>query len=159
MSETAEETLQQLLGSIHTIQISSITVDGKPNISYAPYIRDDKGFYYIFISQLASHTNDLLHNPEVAIMLTEDEQNTRQIFARTRVTYHCQVETVTANEQSYAEVLDQFGMEFDGIIDVLRGLPDFILFRLIPQSGRFVMGFGQAYELEGEQFQQLRHVD
>lgn len=159
MSETADDVLQQLLISVNTIHISSITKAGQPNISYAPYVRDADGNYYIFISQLASHTHDLLHTPAVAIMLSEDEQNTRQIFARTRVTYQCEVETVAQDAEEYAEILGQFANEFGNVIDVLRGLPDFILFRLVPRSGRFVMGFGQAYELQGKGLSVLKHID
>lgn len=158
MSKSPEEVLQHLLQSIHTIQISSLTTDNLPNISYAPYVRDESGAYYIYISQLASHTKDLLDNPVVAIMLTEDEQDTRQIFARTRVTYQCHVEVVLPSEQSYSILLDQFAASFGGVIDVLRELPDFILFRLLPDNGRFVKGFGQAFELEGVLLQNLRHL-
>ena len=158
MSSTAEEDFQQLLSSIHTIQLSSITSDSLPNISYAPYVRDEQGAYYIFISQLASHTQDLLDNPVAAILLAEDEQNTRQIFARTRVTYFCRVEIVNVKENNYPLILDKFSEEFGSVISLLKGLPDFILFRLVPESGRFVKGFGQAYELEGENLQELRHI-
>ncbi len=158
MNEDATCTLQQLLNRIHTLQISSLSVKGQPNISYAPYVRDDDGHYYVFISQLASHTEDLLCNPFVAIMLMEDEQEARQIFARTRVIYHCHVEKIAPDEANYADKLDQFENMFGSVVSVLRGLSDFILFRLIPYQGRFVMGFGQAYELEGDQFQTLRPV-
>ena len=156
MSHSPEEVLQQLLSTIHTIQISSITPNGLPNISYAPYVRGEDGVYYIFISQLASHTEDLLANPAVAILLTEDENNTRQVFARTRVIYHCRVEVVHSEGLLYEPLLSQFSEKFGNVFGVLRELPDFILFRLIPESGRFIKGFGQAYELKGEKLQDLK---
>lgn len=158
MSHSPEEVLQQLLSTIHTIQISSITPDGLPNISYAPYVRGEDGVYYIFISQLASHTEDLLANPTVAILLTEDENNTRQVFARTRVIYHCRVEAVHSEGLIYEPLLSQFSEKFGNVFGVLRELPDFILFRLIPESGRFIKGFGQAYELKGKKLQDLKHI-
>jgi putative heme iron utilization protein len=34
-----------------------------------------------------------------------------------------------------------------GLIDTLISLSDFRLFQLQPQSGRYIVGFGQAYEL------------
>ncbi len=158
MSHSAEEVLQQLLSTIHTIQISTITPDGLPNISYSPYIRDEQGAYYIFISQLASHTSDLLENPVVAILLTEDEKDTRQLFARTRVVYHCRVELVHSEEHSYEALLSLFSEKFGSVFSVLQELPDFLLFRLIPENGRFIKGFGQAYELEGKKLQELVHI-
>ena len=39
MSDSAEQVLHTLLSKIQTIQISSITSSGLPNISYAPYVR------------------------------------------------------------------------------------------------------------------------
>ncbi len=157
-SRSPEEALQQLLTETQTLHLSSIQSDGLPNISYAPYICDEQGAYYVFVSQLASHTQDLLNNQIIAIMLTKDEQDTKQIFARTRLTYQCQVEEVSKDEQNYPSLLDQFAIKFGNVISVLRDLPDFILFRLIPKSGRFVMGFGQAYLLEGEKLQVLKHL-
>jgi putative heme iron utilization protein len=48
---------------------------------------------------------------------------------------------------NYDALLDRFEIRFKQIINVLRTLPDFILFRLEIQSGRFVQGFGKAYEI------------
>jgi hypothetical protein len=35
-----------------------------------------------------------------------------------------------------------------GLVDTLITLSDFRLFHLLPQSGRYIVGFGQAYELK-----------
>lgn len=158
MSDNPQAALRRLLDTINTIQLASITPEGAPNISYAPYVRDEDGNYYIFISRLASHTRDLLTSAPVAVMLSEDEATVRQIFARTRVTYQCQVEQVLPADSAYSVMLDALEKKFGNILAVLRNLPDFILFRLVPESGRFVMGFGQAYDLAGEGLQTLKHV-
>ena len=55
-------------------------------------------------------------------------------------------------------VLDDFRQEFGSIMDVLRGLKDFHLFRLVLQSGNYVAGFGKAYELYGDDLDELRHI-
>lgn len=158
MSDSPEVVLQNLFDSVQTLQLASITPEGLPNISYAPYVQDDDGHFYIFISQLAAHTQDLLGNPSVAAMLVEDEQTTRQMFARTRLVYHCKVEQVPNVESAYNENLDRLEEKFGNIIELLRTLPDFILFRLVPESGRFVKGFGQAYELTGTNLKTLKHI-
>ena len=158
MSSSPEESLQQLLLNMKTLLLSTLNKEGLPNISYAPFFRDEDGVYYIFISQLANHTQDLLTNPVAAIMLAADEQDTQQVFARTRVTYQCHVERVAVENHQYEMLLDQFSIKFGSVIDVLRDLPDFILFRLTPEHGRFVKGFGQAYELKGKLLQELKPV-
>ncbi|HEC04861.1 MAG TPA: HugZ family protein [Thiothrix sp.] len=158
MSKSPEDVLLQLIDDVATLHMASIRPDGSPNLSYAPFLLDENGAYYIFVSQLASHTEDLLTHPTVTIMLSEDEKNTRQIFARTRLTYTCSVEEVLREDKSYQKTLDLMAQKFGNIINLLRDLPDFILFKLVPKEGRFVMGFGQAYILEGEALQRLKPI-
>jgi putative heme iron utilization protein len=158
MSKSPDEEFKKLLNKVQTLHLSSLKENGSPNISYAPFTKDEQGNYYIFISQLAAHTQDLLINPQVSIMLSEDEQDVRQIFARTRVSYDCHVETVDPSEMIYVDMLDQMQNQFGKVLELLRSLPDFILFRLVPEQGRFVMGFGQAYDLAGEGLQELQQV-
>jgi len=47
---------------------------------------------------------------------------------------------------------------FGNVVGLLRGLGDFVMFRLVPQSGRFVMGFGQAFVLAGAGLRELQHI-
>ncbi len=158
MSHSPEQVFSDLINNTASLQIASITIDGLANIGYAPFINDNEGNFYIFVSHLASHTQDLINSNQVAILLTEDEQDTKQIFARTRATYSCSVSQVSSSDPLFNERLDQFEGNFGSVIPLLRGLPDFILFRLSPTSGRFVMGFGQAYDLGGAALQDLAHV-
>lgn len=112
-------------------------------------MRDDAGHFYIFVSLLSSHTQEILQHLSLSILLIEDEQDARQIFARTRVTYHCVAEVVAREAVEYAPLLDAMEARFGNVVGLLRGLGDFVMFRLVPQSGRFVMGFGQAFVLAG----------
>lgn len=155
MSHSPEQVFSDLVNNVASLQIATITIDGLANISYAPFVDDNEGNFYIFVSHLASHTQDLINSNQVAVLLTEDEQDTKQIFARTRATYSCSVSQVSSSDPFFNERLDQFEGSFGSVIPLLRGLPDFILFRLSPTSGRFVMGFGQAYDLGGAALQDL----
>lgn len=158
MSKSPLEILQQLLDQTQSLQMATLNAQGGPAISYAPFIRDEQGCFYVFISQLASHTRDLLQHPQVAIMVIADEHETRQIFARTRATYQCQVEVIGRDEALYNPLLDRMQARFGEVMGVLRGLGDFVLFRLKPQTGRFVMGFGQAFVLAGQCLQELQPI-
>jgi putative heme iron utilization protein len=42
---------------------------------------------------------------------------------------------------------------------LIEPLADFHLFRIVVQRGRFIRGFGQAYELAGDTLEQLIPVD
>jgi len=45
-------------------------------------------------------------------------------------------------------IVDKFAQGFGSIITVLRDLEDFRVFKLTPTSGRFVMGFGKAFDFD-----------
>ena len=47
-------------------------------------------------------------------------------------------------DQGIAGLRDRHG----GSVDTLITLSDLRLFHLLPQSGRYIVGFGQAYELK-----------
>lgn len=158
MSRNPQATLGLLLDKVQTLQLATLDAAGEPAISYAPFVQDQAGNFYIFVSGLASHTQDILRHPQVAVMLVEDEQEARQIFARTRASYRCEVEVVAREEVAFGQMLDAMEARFSNVVSLLRGLGDFVLFRLKPQTGRFVMGFGQAFVLAGADLRELRHI-
>lgn len=158
MPQPPETVLAQLLDQVQTLQIASLNTDGEPAISSAPFVRDVQGNFYIFVSQLAAHTQALLNHRYVEVLLLEDEQEARQIFARKRLSYRCVATAIAAAEPSYTQQLQRMQERFGEVITLLAKLPDFVLFRLQPQSGRFVMGFGQAFSLIGENLTQLQAI-
>ncbi len=68
-----KESFANFKQSVKTLQLSTLTTEGKPNASYSPFVTDEQGNFYIFISQLASHTQDLLANLQASILLIQDE--------------------------------------------------------------------------------------
>ncbi len=166
MSNTPEQDFLKFKKSLKTLSLSTLTEAGRPNISYAPFIEDENGYFYLFLSQLASHTQDLLNHPinqplkhpSASIMLMEDEQDSRQLFARQRLTYQCDISIIQPDNDSYSDILDNFESTFGSIIPLLRNLPDFILFKLTPTEGRYIQGFGKAYQLAGENLSELEHI-
>ena len=158
MSNSPEQNFLKFRTSVKTLSLSTLTETGHPNISYAPFIEDENGCFYLFLSQLASHTQDLLKQPLASILLMEDEQDSRQLFARQRITYQCDIIIIQSDDTSYRNILDNFESSFGSIIPLLRNLPDFILFKLTPTEGRYVQGFGKAYQLIGEHLTELEHI-
>ena len=145
--------------NVQTLQLSSLTSEGKPYASYSPFVIDEQGNFYIFISQLAGHTQNLIDNPQASILLIEDEADARQIFARQRISYQCTVEIVTSEEADYLIQLNAMQTRFGNVMELLQTLPDFILFRLTPYQGQYVLGFGKAYTLVGEGLLSLEHIN
>ena len=151
------EVLAALKASVGTVQLATLGDDGFPHSGYAPFVFDGVDVI-IFVSQLALHTRDLLANGKVSVMLIDDESKAREIFARTRVSYQCEAGVVAPDDKTYETLLDALQARHGKMIGLLRQLPDFVLFRLSPNAGQFVMGFGQAYKLSGEKFDTFDHA-
>ena len=140
----------KLIEEMRSLQLSTVGEDGSPHCGYTPYLHRAPCSFYIFVSQLARHTRDLLSNGTVAVMIIADEQSTSQIFARTRVHYQCQAQPLEPEHSEYLSILDDYQARHGKTAGLLRQLPDFVLFHLQPLHGQFVMGFGQAYTLTGK---------
>ncbi len=146
---------------MRSVLLCTVDEHSDPHSGYTPFIFDDAAdtnhHLIIFISQLALHTRDLLANPKASAMLIADESASEQIFARTRVSYQCEAEVITRDNARYEALLDAMQLTHGKMISLLRTLPDFVLFRLKPVRGQFVMGFGQAFALKGEKLNQFEH--
>ncbi|MGH1463415.1 MAG: HugZ family protein [Neptuniibacter sp.] len=134
--------------SKETLLLSTLSELQNPEISYAPYLRFSDGAFYIFISDLAAHTKNLRTNPRAAVMFISDEAQTTNLFARERLIFQCSVAVVDPDTESYQEILDAMESRFGNIMAMLQSLKDFHLFRLQPNSGSYVVGFGKAYEVD-----------
>ena len=154
MSEAEHIDLQsacdQLIASHKTLLLATHSVDdGANHISYAPYVRDEDNFY-IFVSELAKHTKNLMSHPQVSILFIQAESDADNLFARQRVTLDCQVEEIQKASPLYDHQLNVMTEKFGNIIHVLRTLPDFHLLALTPKNGQFVAGFGKAIPLDAK---------
>ncbi|MDY7012067.1 MAG: pyridoxamine 5'-phosphate oxidase family protein [Cyanobacteriota bacterium] len=135
--------------------LATLGADGRPHASYAPFVMDEAKNIYIYVSGLAAHANNLLTNPRVSVFFAEDEAKTQQIFARRRLNYECVATLIDRGTPLWEAILDRFQNRFGQTVELLRDLTDFRLFRLTPTEGRFVIGFGSAYRLEGDNLERL----
>jgi putative heme iron utilization protein len=118
-----------------------------------------EGDYYFFLSQLASHTTNLIHNPELGLMLIEDQSAASNSFARRRISLQGRAQPVERDSDIFKRVISLFHQRFGKVMGMIEPLPDFQLFCVGVTSGRFVRGFGQAYELTGERLDGLHLAD
>ena len=73
-----------------------------------------------------------------------------EIFARERFTCECRAEVVDRESNEWRTVMSLFKKKFGRVFAMICPLPDFTLFRLIPNGGLFVRGFGQAFEVSAD---------
>jgi len=147
------------LKKFRSLQLSTIGKNGRPESSYAPFVVDQNNQFYIYISALARHTKNLLHDSRAGIMFIEPEEQAENIFARKRLTFDCDAEIVVRESQDWMRIMSLFDDFARELMQTLRMLADFQLIRLKPNSGLFVKGFGKAYEISGEKMDQLSHVN
>ncbi len=150
--------LDELRRSRRSVQLATLDAEGQPHCGYAPFVFDEQagdGAFVIFTSQLSMHTRDLLATRRAGVMLIADETETSELFARTRASYDCEVWVIERDNERYEPLLQALQSRQGKMIGLLKTLPDFVLFRLVPTAGQFVMGFGQAYHLEGPALDQF----
>ncbi|EIK0774148.1 MULTISPECIES: heme utilization protein HutZ [Vibrio] len=140
-----------------TLQLATVDAEGRPNVSYAPYVQNQGG-YFVLISKIARHARNLLENPNVSLMMIEDEESSKQLFARKRLTFDAVANVVERDTEMWQQVVGQMKERFGEIIDGLSQLEDFVLFNLKPESGLFVKGFGQAYQVSGDDLVDFVHL-
>jgi heme iron utilization protein len=139
--------MQELLASQQTLLLSTASAIGFPDMSYAPFVRDESGCFSILISELAAHTGNLMSNPHASVMFIRPESETNNLFARERAIFDCTAKEIDLRDDCYSTQLMALQQQFGDIVEVLRSLSDFHLFALAPVSGRYVAGFGQAYTI------------
>ena len=154
MSEISKQELEdftkryhELIASQQTLLLSTASANGIPDISYAPFVRDQAGLFYIYVSEMASHTANLLNNPQASILFIRPESESRNLFARERVVLGSSVKEIIRGTEIYANRTQALQEKFGEVVSVLRSLSDFHLFSLRPESGRYVVGFGQAFTI------------
>ncbi|MEZ8189398.1 MULTISPECIES: heme utilization protein HutZ [Vibrio] len=140
-----------------TLQLATVDEEGRPNVSYAPFVQNQEG-YFVLISDVARHARNLKANPQVSLMMIEDEESSKQLYARKRLTFDAQASVVERETELWTQVIGQMQERFGEIIDGLSQLQDFSLFNLKAESGLFVKGFGQAYQVSGDDLVDFVHL-
>jgi len=156
--EKATVEYQQFTQEFQSIIISTVNEEGMPNGSYTPFIMDESKNIYIYVSGLSTHTQNINVNQKANVLFIEDEAQTPQIFARRRLNYDCMATLIERETDEWLNIVEKFEARFGEIIEMLRGLADFRIFKLTPLSGRFVVGFGQAYRINGDNLDKLVQI-
>ena len=154
-NDDIESLLNHFLQDIDSLVLATVNSAGEPEASYTPFVKHE-GYYYIFVSELASHTRNLKHSNTASILLMklnpQDHAHTRK-----RLSCHCATRSIERDEALYETVMQLMQQQFGSLIETLRSLSDFQLFQLKPEKGNFVAGFGQAFEVDFQQGGKIRH--
>ncbi len=150
VDEAVLEDCHQLINSCKSLILATAN-EKASHASYAPFVQKDQNFY-ILVSGLAEHTNNLINSPDkMGCMLIADEGESKQIFARRRLMFKAMPIQIERESKQWEVILSQFKTRFGEIVDLLDSLPDFILFELKPEQVVLVKGFGDAHQVPDHQ--------
>lgn len=134
-----------------TVTLSFIDEEGRPFSSCTPFVEKDNKLY-VYISEVAEHFQLMEKSELVDALVIADEADSNNRFATERARWLCQPKKL--GNTGYDDVFHLFDEKFGKkLMDVLRSL-DFSLFELNPGKGRYVVGFGLAFdtEIDGSHF-------
>ena len=137
--------------------LATLDSDGFPSASYAPLCWLD-GRAYLFVSDLSEHTQNLKRNPAIGLIVVDEVDRGGNAFVRRRLSLRGQARLVARDDGVFEAALAEFRRRFGEVVELLESLPDFHLFALHFEHGRYIRGFGQAYDLSGDGLQQLTHI-
>jgi len=147
-----DESVKELRDLVTGRQVAALGTlhEGAPYVSMVPYaLIEDGSAFLIHVSGLAAHTQDMLDDPRVSLMITarETEETLPQSLARLTVLGKArQIEEPSAEyETGKAAYLKRFPDS-----EPMFGFGDFSLFAITPRSLRWIGGFAAAQSLTPE---------
>lgn len=140
--------IMTMVNSRKSLMLSSLDEEGLPYASYAPFAVGDDCLY-VLISEIAVHGKNLQRNPQASALIIEDEDTAEELFARLRVFYRLRAEMIEPETADWQQGVDCLQSRHGERISKLSQLSDFKLFRLHSTGGRYVKGFGKAYQIDG----------
>ncbi len=141
------ENMKKFKESRGSVILATIDTNGKPLASYSPYVELD-GFIYLYLSHLVKHKENILNNSATSVYFIEDEKDAKMIAIRERVTYEGQGREVTDMELK-KKIKSLFIKKHGEIYENLPNTHGFSLIEIKLGLGRYVFGFGNAYEIDG----------
>lgn len=150
--------IQEFKAKMKTLVLATVDKEGTPNVSYAPFVITN-GEYQVLISTIARHACNLQEVPKVSLMLLEDESQSREIFARRRLTFDATARIVERHSEEWNDGIAKLKARHGDLVDELATLQDFKLFCFKPQQGLFVKGFGKAFQVSADELVNFVHLD
>jgi hypothetical protein len=146
-AEYARLVQSQRIASLGTLR------DGAPFVSMVPYAEtEDLSSFLIHISGLAQHTQDILADARVGLMVAAPDDGSHSPQSLPRVSLQGRAVVVPKDSAQYAEFADRYLQKFPDAA-MMFSLGDFEIYRIEAQSARFVAGFGKIFNFGKLDFQ------
>ena len=126
---------QERVGHLATLR------GGAPMVSMTLYMpQPDFSAFWLHVSRLAWHTQDMAHDKHVALSIAETDDRRADPFTLMRVSIRGEAMQVSKGPR--AAWLQRFPEQA-----INFGLADFSFWKITPRDARFVAGFGRIHNL------------
>lgn len=133
----------------------AVLIDGEPEAGLLPYaVRPDYGALYVQASGLARHTRGLQAGAKVGVLIHEADAPGADPLQIRRLTVQASVGMLDRESEAFERARAVYVGRFPAA-EMTLGLGDFNLYELTLGRGRYVAGFGQAYNLGPDAFRQI----
>ncbi len=150
LEQEALEQLDTFFDDKLSLMMATVSDDGEPFASYAPYVEDEDHNYYVYLSGSVPHSVNMSANGKVSIMMIEDEAKCDHIFGRKRFYASASAEAFSADDSRTEKINSLFAEKFDSKVKYFFKMPDFRIYKITPKDGNLVLGFGSAYKVSGD---------
>lgn len=149
MDAQSEKLLAHIVRASRMAALATLR-DDSPQVSMVTYAAaDDFSAFYIFVSRLAQHTMDMQKNKRVSLLIAENDDGRPDPQTLARVSIRGAAESLQNGEPGYTPIKEMYLARFPQS-EPLFHLQDFNFWRIIPKGGRFIAGFGKAYNITVE---------
>lgn len=154
------QALHILAKLIRTPRIAALGTlrNGAPEVSMTQFAASAEcTAFYIHISRLAHHTQNIMRDSRVSLMLAETDDGARNPQTLARVSIQGDAVRLDESSDEYEEARTSYLTKFPSTA-MNFGLGDFGLYTIEPRAARFVAGFGKIYNLLLDDFKQAGAV-
>ena len=146
--EEAQKELDCFLDNISTVVLSTTDKEGEPFASYSPFVEDEEGNFYVFVSTAVQHSHNMYNTQKAHLLFIEDESKTEHIYARRRLYFKAKAEKFEENDERFEKIAQLFEKRHGKQAALVRKMPDSRFYKLTPYNGNLVLGFGAAFKLD-----------
>lgn len=120
---------------------------GAPMASMTLYLADARfAAFYVHVSRLAWHTQDMARDPRVALSIAETDDGRADPFTLKRISIRGEAVRLPDDESGFENLKTLWLGRFPEQA-INFELPDFSFWRIAPREARFVAGFGRIHNL------------
>jgi putative heme iron utilization protein len=154
MEAELEKKLAHMIRSSRVAGLGTLR-EGTPLVSLVAYLpENDFSAFYVHVSQLAQHTQDMSADPHVGLMISEPDDGRPDPQTLARLSILGTAEQLSMDEKTYPKIRSRYIARFPQS-EPLFGFGDFRLWKILPQSARFVAGFAQAFNLSRDALKRI----